>query len=214
MGFSPTVSLAGSDNHRLPFALKAGYSVFVAVLVPVYWINHGPINFLWFSNIALLVTLVAVWRESSLLASMMALSVVFFELIWTLCYFTRLLTGHGFFGVPDYMFDPAIPLLVRGLSLYHIALPVLLIWLLRRLGYEPRAFAGQTLLAWVVLPLCYVVSTPGQNENWVFGLGDHHEYQILSGVWWVGLQMIAFPLLIYLPCHQLFRRLFPRPPRT
>ena len=51
---------------RLPYAL------WVAVLVPVYWHHYGPGNFLWFSDIALFATLVALWTGNRLIASMMA----------------------------------------------------------------------------------------------------------------------------------------------
>ena len=55
----------------IPLPLKIGYTLFLCVLVPVYWVKWGPKNFLWFSDIALLTTGVALWLESSLLASMM-----------------------------------------------------------------------------------------------------------------------------------------------
>ena len=42
---------------------------FVAVLVPVYLRDYGPTNFLYFCDVALLMTLVAIWTESSLWAS-------------------------------------------------------------------------------------------------------------------------------------------------
>ncbi len=46
------------------------------MLVPVYWLHHGPANFLWACDIALLVTVAALWRASRLLASMMAVAVL------------------------------------------------------------------------------------------------------------------------------------------
>ena len=63
------------------------------------------------------------------------------------------------------MFDPKIPLFIRGLSCFHIVLPLLLLWTLHRLGYDQRAFVWQTVVALVVLPLCYLVSNPQANVN-------------------------------------------------
>jgi hypothetical protein len=63
----------------IPFGLKITYTVFVCALVPIYWRQYGPANFLWFSDIALLVLVPALWLENALLVSMMAVSVVFFE---------------------------------------------------------------------------------------------------------------------------------------
>ena len=49
-----------AESPTIPLWLKLAYSVFIAVLVPAYWWYYGPANFLWFSDLALLVTLVAV----------------------------------------------------------------------------------------------------------------------------------------------------------
>jgi len=38
----------------IPLGLKIIYTLFVCALVPVYWRQYGPANFLWFSDIALL----------------------------------------------------------------------------------------------------------------------------------------------------------------
>src|SRR5215813_6228467 len=92
--------------------------LFVRFLVPIYWRRYGPVNFLWFSNIALLVTMPALWLESPLLASMMAVAVTLPELAWNLDFFVRLTTGATFMGLSSYMFDRSIPLFIRALSLF------------------------------------------------------------------------------------------------
>jgi len=38
----------------IPLGLKVVYTLFVCALVPIYWREYGPANFLWFSDIALL----------------------------------------------------------------------------------------------------------------------------------------------------------------
>ena len=41
----------------IPLRLKSvpfPYTIFVCVLVPVYWVERGPANFLWLSDVALL----------------------------------------------------------------------------------------------------------------------------------------------------------------
>jgi hypothetical protein len=62
----------------IALGLKIVYTLFVCALVPIYWRQYGPANFLWFSDIALLALVPALWFENALLASMMALAVVFF----------------------------------------------------------------------------------------------------------------------------------------
>jgi hypothetical protein len=191
----------------IPLWLKLGYTLFVCVLVPIYWRQYGPANFLWFSDIALLVVVPAAWLESSLLASMMALAVVLPEMAWNIDYFYRLLTGRSLIGLTDYMFDATIPLLIRGLSLFHVALPLLLIWMLHRLGYDRRAWLFQTLVAIVVLPLSYVFGSPDENINWVYGFGGKPQ-TALPGPLFVTVLLLIFALGVYLPMHFSFANIF------
>src|SRR5439155_6555896 len=62
---------------ELSLGLKIGYTLFVCVVVPIYWRQYGPANFLWFSDIALLAMVPALWLENALLASTMAVSIIF-----------------------------------------------------------------------------------------------------------------------------------------
>ncbi len=191
----------------IPVGLKIIYTLYVCMLVPIYWRQYGPPNFLWFSDIALLALVPALWLENALLVSMMAISVVFFEVLWNLDFFFRLSTGKSLIGLSAYMFDPKIPLFIRGLSCFHIILPLLLLWTLHRLGYDWRAFLWQTLVALVVLPLSYLVSNPQENVNWVYGFGQNPQ-KILPAPLFVILLMLLFPLVVYLPTHLLFARTF------
>jgi len=142
----------------IPLGLKIGFTLFVCALVPIYWRQYGPANFLWFSDIALLALVPALWLENALIVSMMAVAVVFFEAIWNVDFFARLLTGKSSMGLSAYMFDPKIPWFTRTLSCFHIVLPLLLLWIVHRLGYDRRAFFWQTVVTLVVLPLSYLVS--------------------------------------------------------
>jgi hypothetical protein len=110
-------------------------------------------------------------------------------------------------ALTEYMFSDKTPRLVRGLSLFHVFLPWILIWLVHRLGYDRRALWAQTLIAWIVLPLSYVVTDPSRNINFVFGF-EHINEVWLPGPLWVGLLMVVFPLLVYLPTHLVLKRIF------
>ncbi|CAN5335281.1 hypothetical protein BH23BAC1_BH23BAC1_27520 [soil metagenome] len=70
------------------------------------------------------------------------------------------------------MFDEELSQFLRGLSLFHVFLPAIVIWLLIKWGYEPKALYWQWALAWVVLPLTYFLTDPQDNINWAFDLGD------------------------------------------
>ena len=193
----------------VPLPLKIGYTLFLCVLVPVYWIYWGPKNFLWFSDIALLTTAAALWLESSLLASMMTLAIALPELAWNVDFFGRLLTGRHVFGLSGYMFDRGKPLGLRALSLFHLGLPVVLLWLVHRLGYDERAWLFQSALALIVLPVTYRVTERADNVNWVHGPGSEPQTRMHPRAY-LALVMIFFPVVIYLPTHLLLRALFGR----
>jgi len=187
---------------EIPLWIKVAYTLMVAVIVPVYLAYYGPANFLWFSDVALVVTGVALWLESPLLVSMMTVGVLLPELLWNITVFTRLLTGVRVSGLADYMFDTRIPKWIRALSLFHVVLPVLMLWMLHRLGYDPRALPAQTALAWVILPLTYAVTKPEDNINWVYGPGARPQRQI-SPPLYLAFVLILFPLIVYVPTHLL-----------
>jgi len=189
---------------EIPLWIKVAYTLMVAVIVPVYLAHYGPANFLWFSDIALIVTGAALWLESPLLVSMMAVGVLLPEVLWNVSFLTRLLTGLRVSGLADYMFDTRIPKWIRALSLFHVVLPVLMLWMVHRLGYDPRAFPAQTALAWVILPLTYAVTKPEDNINWVFGPGARPQRQV-SPPLYLAFVLISFPLIVYLPTHLLLR---------
>ena len=192
------------ESTLIPLWIKLAYTLFVCVTVVVYARKHPLANFLWFSDIALLGMVAALWLENSLLASMMALAVLLPDLAWNASFFGRLATGKGIPGLTDYMFDSATPRYVRALSLFHVFMPVLLVWTVMRLGYAPQALPAQTLLCWVVILLIYWLTDPKLNVNWVFGLGDKPQQRIPPRVYLV-LPIVVFPVLVYLPTHLLLQ---------
>jgi hypothetical protein len=184
----------------------------------VYWRHYGPSNFLWFSDVALFQTTAALWlggrsvgrvRPGPLLASMAAVGVLISEIAWNVDFLTHLLTGHEVFGLTGYMFDPKYPLYLRGLSLFHVPLPVLLVWLVRRLGYDRRALVAQTLLAWVIYPLAYAAG-PEKNIDWAYGFGEFPQSTVRPLLYLAGV-MVGYPLVVHVPTHLLLRKLFPPP---
>jgi hypothetical protein len=193
-------------GNRIPLWLKISYTLFVCLLVPVYWTHYGPANFLWFSDIALLTTTVVLWLENSLLASMMTLSVGLLELTWNIDFFVRLVSGASVIGLSSYMFDSRLSLPLRALSLFHVVLPPLLFWLVYRLRYDARALVAQTLLSWLVLLSSYFLSGRSENINWVFGFGQPPRSWLTAPLYLVSL-MILLPLVIYLPTHFLLKKL-------
>ncbi len=191
----------------IPLWIKITYTLFTLVAITVYIVKYPLANFLWASDIALVAAVPALWFESSLLASTLSLGILLPELFWNAGYFVRLLTGKRLSGLTDYMFDPKLPRYLRALSLFHVFLPILLLWMISVLGYARKALIAQTLLAWIILPLTYWLTEPRLNINGVFGPGSRPQTR-LHPVAYLCLVMIAWPLMVYLPTHVLLKVVF------
>jgi hypothetical protein len=210
-------------NRRIPISVKVAYSAFVAVVVPSYWVTYSPWNFLYFCDIALLVTCVAIWIESPLLVSMQAVAITLPQMLWVVDFLCRLLAGVNISGVTAYMLDPSIPLFLRALSLFHGWLPFVQLWFLSRLGYDPRALGMQSVVAIVVLLVSYLFAPApppsarhpnwAVNINYVYGLDDKHPQTVMAPWLWLLLLMAVYVIAIYLPTHFVLRRFF-KPPSS
>lgn len=196
------------------------YTAFMAVLVPVYWYYYGPANFLYYCDVALFFTLAAVWTERSLLASAPAVGILIPQALW-MADFLGTAVGVPLVGMTAYMFDENKSQFLRGLSFFHFWLPVFLVYLLIRLGYDRRAFWTWATLAWALMPICYFVMPPPPvpednpnavvNINYVYGLDDAKAQTWMHPLAWLGLLMAGLPLVIYLPTHLILKRVFRQP---
>jgi hypothetical protein len=209
-----------TDSARIPLVVKLGYTAFMAVLIPVYWHYYGPTNFLYFCDVALIFTLIAVWSENALLISMCAVGILVPQAVWVTDFLLNA-AGFSLTGMTDYMFDANRSLFLRLLSLFHGWLPFLLIYLIWRIGYDRRALPSWTGVSWVLLPVCFFLMPPPQphpgltpvNINYVFGTSDNAAQNFVPGwVWFVGL-FIGLPLAVYVPTHFFLARVMPEAPR-
>jgi len=199
-----------AKHRRIPLPVKIVYTLFILVLVPHYWNFYGPANFLWICDIALLTTVPALWLESSFLASMQTVAVFLGSLIWLADFLARVLTGHFLTRWTHYMFRDDIPLVIRALSLYHGWLPFLLLWMVWRLGYQRRGWIAQTLVTWVVLPVCFFTTDPIRAINGVFGPSGEHPQTWTTPERWLLLMMVFYPMCVYLPTHLVLSLVFRR----
>ena len=179
----------------IPLWLKIAYGVFVPFLIVVYWPRYGPSNFLWLSDIALFFTAAAVIFEAPLLAAMPAVGVLPLEIFWTIDF---MLLGR--FGLTSYMFDRQYPLWLRGISLFHLALPPTIIWMLWKFGYDPIAFWYQLVLFFVVITVCYLFTDPEKNINWAFGPGEKPQKRISPRLYFA-LLIVVIPVFVMTPTH-------------
>jgi hypothetical protein len=197
-----------------PTWLKWAYTGFMAVLVPVYWHHYGPTNFLYFCDVALFATLAGIWLRRPLLVSMAAVGILAPQLLWLLDFGVGLGGGH-LVGMTDYMFDEGRPLYLRGLSLFHGWLPLLLIYLVWRAGYDTRAFAAWTATAWTLVLACFLFMPPPSldhgltpaNINYVYGFEDEKAQALMPQWTWLAVEMTALPLLLFWPTHWALKKL-------
>jgi len=174
-----------------------------------YWHAWGPANFLHLCDIAVILTCIGLYTNSALLISSQAVSSVLIDIVWTLDAAARLFFGVHLIGGTEYLFDATTPLWARLLSLFHIVLPVILLWSLSRLGYDRRAWKLQSAILLPVLIASRFV-TPDQNLN--FAVKDpflHRSYGPAPTHLAVTFLFLVF--VVYFPTHLFFSRLFPPP---
>lgn len=184
----------------------------LAAWAVAYARGWGLANFLHLCDLAVILACLGLWRGSPLILSSQAVSSLVVDVAWDLDLSWRLATGRHLIGGTEYMFDDRFPLALRVLSLFHVALPMLLVWALRRIGYDTRALALQSAIAVAVLCLSRVVR-PDANINFA------HQDPFLRRSWGpapLHLAVILLPLvgLLYWPTHRALRALLPAPRRA
>jgi hypothetical protein len=103
------------------------------------------------------------------------------------------------------MFDPRISIGIRALSLFHLWLTPLILWTVRRLGYEPRAFPLQVWGGEAILAASFLLAPPQENVNWVYGPGERPQTK-MPRVAYLCAVMVLFPVCAWWPAHRLLRR--------
>ncbi len=192
---------------RVPLWLKLAYTAWFAVWVVTYWRLVGAVNFLWLCDVALFVLLVALWTESPLLFSSQATGVLVIQGVWIVDVAARLALGFHPIGGTEYMFDPAEPIGVRALSLFHLWVPILILWALWRLGYDRRGWKLQTLFAWMVLPPS-LLTDPTLNINWMWRPFGIEQTWLPPAVYMLST-LVLYPLLLFWPTHLVLARWMP-----
>ncbi|MGK0303149.1 MAG: hypothetical protein ACI89X_004037 [Planctomycetota bacterium] len=202
-----------TNAPKIPMAAKLLFTAFMAVLVPSYWWNYGPTNFLYFCDVALFLTLIGMWTEKSLPISMATVGIMVPQILWVADYVSNF-AGVPLIGLTDYMFDEESPLFNRSLSLFHGWLPFLLLWLTARVGYDRRAALAWIATAWVLLIVCYLwmpapPADPNDpnlpfNINYVYGFDGQQPW--MSQTAWLVLVLLLQPLAVVGPMHWLLQR--------
>ena len=212
---------SAGTNRRIPLWVKVAFSLFVGMVVPYYWVTYTPWNFLYFCDVALLMTVAGLWTEDPLLISLPTIGIALAQMLWVVDFLCRLIAGVYLTGMTSYMFNANIPFSVRALSSFHGWLPFVLLWLVWRLGYDRRAFAIQSVLAIALLLACYFLAPApppsiehpnwAVNINYVYGLDDSHPQTMMLPWQWLLFVMAFMIIALYVPTHLVLRRFCPEP---
>lgn len=204
-----------SAPPRIPHWIKIAYTAFLAVMIPVYWTNYGPTNFLYFCDVALLLTLVGIWKENALLVSLPAVGILLPQALWCADFLVQL-CGGKMTGMTAYMFDADRSLFLRGLSLFHGWLPFLLFYLVRKLGYDKRALWGWSIVSVALCLVAYFLLPPAgavladpklpRNVNYVFGMDDAKPQSWMPPLAYLGTWIAALVGIVFIPTHFVLKK--------
>jgi hypothetical protein len=163
-------------------------------------------------DVGVILACVGLWLRQPLLISSQALYALIVGILWGLDVSWRLVTGYHLVGGTEYMWDTHYALWIRLLSAFHLVLPLVLLWAMRLLGYDPRALALQSAITAALLIISRFLS-PQLNMNYAFqdpllhrswGPAPIHLAVILAGC----------VVLFFWPTHLLLFRMFPLASRS
>jgi hypothetical protein len=198
-----------SPQPKLPLWIRWAALVWLVFWFAVYWRDWGPLNFLHLCDIAEILTCIGFIADNALLISSQAVASLLVDAVWTLDAGWTVVFGHHLIGGTEYLFDPSHALWIRLLSLFHLALPVLLLWAVHRLGYDRRGFALQLAIALPVF-IASRFAPVAQNINYAFTDPFFHR-QLGPAPVHIALTFLFMLVVPYLPTHLALKWLFPPP---
>lgn len=196
-------------KHGFPGWARWGAVAWLAFWVPVYWHFWGPHNFVYLCDIAMILGCIGIFANNALLISSQAVSSLLVDAMWAVDAGWRAAFGRHIFGGTEYLFDASHPLWLRLLSLYHVAIPVVLLWAVRRAGYDRRGWALQA----GIVAAAFVgarFTPPAQNINFAFRLPVVNK-PFGPAPLHVFVSILFMIFVVYWPTHWALRKIFPAP---
>ena len=188
---------AAGPGVGIPRAARWAAAAWLAAWLPLHLAAWPPSTLLWWCAHGAILAAVGLVLESRLVVSWQAVALLVPQALFVAEALARLVTGaRG--GGTSYLFDPAIPLHVRALSSFHFVMPVVLVWAVRRLGYDRRALPLQVAAGTVTALASLAV---GPINLWVWPWARDH----------VVLALLIAPLALWLPADLVLRRLDRKP---
>ncbi len=183
--------------------LRSAYTLLALAVILIYWREYGPVNFLWFSDIAFFAMVPALWLNNRYLASMMAVGVLPLEIMWVV----GLVSGGSFLGIAEYMYDASLPLWLRLLSLFHFPMIIAVIYMMVKVGYDKRALIPQIVLSVIVVLLTQRFDNTGEHINMATRPDAVADY--ISEARYEQLMPFVLVFGVIIPMHFLLKKIAP-----
>ncbi|HKW88944.1 MAG TPA: hypothetical protein VJN21_09325 [Candidatus Acidoferrales bacterium] len=197
------------NSSKFPDWVRWACAVWLAAWFAIYWREWGVANFLHVCNLAIILSCLAIWRNNSLLLASQAVASVLGDALWDLDVSWNFFSGHHVFRGTEYMWDAHYALWVRLISLYHFVWPVILIWSVKRVGYDRRGLALQAGIGAAAI-LAGRLANPALNLNFAFADPIFHR-QIGSAPVHLFIIWAVLVCVVYVPTHLVLSKLFPAP---
>lgn len=197
----------------MPLAARIGFTLWMVFWIPVVLASQGPQNFWWLCNLAQFILLYSVWTSNRLLISSQAGTIVVVGAVWTIDLVGALITGSSPFGITPYMFNEDLSIALRATSTYHVWLPLFVLWLCRRQGYDSRGLWLQCAIGTAAILGGWIFGDPVRNLNYTiapFGIQQVWLPQAL----YIPVLCMGTAVLVYLPGHLIVRAIAGRSLRS
>jgi hypothetical protein len=205
-----SVSSGLKTAGAVPFpVLRWAALAWMVVWLPTYFRVWGWANLLHLCDVAMILAFVGLWFGNPVLLSSQAVSSLAAGVFWISDVGWKLATGRYLVGGTEYMWDARYPLWVRLLSTFHIGLPLVLLWTLRRVGYDRRALAVQAAIAGGLLIVSRFLPA-GLNMNYAYRDPVWHRAWGPAPVHLLATFVVLIAV-IYWPTHLLLCWLFRAP---
>src|SRR5271170_6679171 len=153
-----------ASQGKLPQWPRWAALVWLLVWIPAYGRTWGAENFLHLCDLAVILGCIGLWSASALLISSQAVASLAVGIVWAAASAGEFFLGRPLIAGTEYLFDPRFPLWIRLLSLFHVVLPLVLLWALGRTGYDRRGWALQSTIAFFAF-VASRFTPPAENIN-------------------------------------------------
>lgn len=169
------------------------------------FLAHKPEWLLWYSSAGLLFSAIAILTRNSFLLTSMFCALFVIESIWSIGFFSLLIFHKSLYGMVEYAFSPAFPRKDFYIGLYHVLIPISLLWGVAANKINKYGWLGATLYAGILATATYIFSNPSENINCAFSakrcVSFLSIFMSLSGPFRIIIGLAMMSLLLFIPTN-------------